>query len=111
MEDAFRNRKDMRKPLVLAAKCRTMSGMRDEGVLSDISTHGCCITTRALLFRVGSRILIKPDGIEAIAGVIRWMAGNRAGVEFDQPLYPAVVEHLSQHNQRRTAVGIHQRVF
>ena len=39
----------MRKPLVLAAKCRTMSGMRDEAVLSDISASGCCITTRGLL--------------------------------------------------------------
>ena len=42
----------MRKPLVLAAKCRTMSGMRDEAVLSDISASGCCITTRGLLFRL-----------------------------------------------------------
>jgi bifunctional pyridoxal-dependent enzyme with beta-cystathionase and maltose regulon repressor activities len=111
MNHAFRNRRDMRKPLVLAAKCRTMSGMRDEAVLSDISASGCCITTRGLLFREGSRVIIKPEGIEAIGGIIRWMAGNRAGVEFDQPLYPPVVEHLTRQHQGVRQVGIRHRPF
>ena len=45
---------------------------------------------------VGARVVIKPDGMEAISGVVRWLADRRAGVQFDMPLYGPVVEHLSQ---------------
>lgn len=69
--------------------------MRDEGELSDISTHGCCVRTRSLYLTIGMRVMIKPDGIEAISGVVRWIADRQAGVEFDNPLYGPVVDHLS----------------
>ena len=111
MEHAFRNRKAMRQPLTLAAKCRTTSGMSDDAYLSDLSAHGCCITTRGLLFRLGSRVTIKPQGLEGISGVIRWIAGNRAGVEFEQPLYGPVVEHLTVTHPHGTPIGIRHRLY
>ncbi|MBS0254841.1 MAG: PilZ domain-containing protein [Proteobacteria bacterium] len=101
----------MRKPLTLAAKCRTLTGMSDDAYLSDLSPHGCCITTRGLLFRLGARVVIKPNGLEAIGGIIRWIAGNRAGVEFEQPLYAPVVEHLSSAHPHGTPVGIRHRSY
>lgn len=88
-------RRNDRKPVVLAAQCRTQSGMRDSGSISDISAEGCCVTTKSLFFRVGTRVVIRPDGIEGLTGVVRWIEGERAGVEFDAPLYAAVVDHLA----------------
>lgn len=75
-----------------------MSGMRDEGTLTDLSTHGCCVTTRGLFFGVGTRVVIKPDGFEGVTGVIRWINGSRAGVQFDTPLYGPIVEFISRNN-------------
>lgn len=87
-------RKVERVPVALAARCRTMGGMRDEAYLCDISTHGCRIVTRSLYLSVGMRVTIKPEGMEAIGGVVRWLGQDGAGVEFDNPLYGPVVEHL-----------------
>lgn len=70
--------------------------MRDDGVLSDISPEGCCITTRGILFLVGARVVIKPEGIEGLTGVIRWIDGHRAGVQFDTPLYGPLVDHFAR---------------
>ena len=90
------HRQSERKPVTMGARCRTMSGLRDEGQVSDLSTHGCCLTMKSMFLAIGTRVMIKPDGLEAISGVIRWLAGNRAGVQFDAPLYGPVFNHLSQ---------------
>ena len=100
------HRQAERKPVTMGARCRTMSGLRDEGQLSDLSTHGCCLTMRSMFLGVGTRVMIKPEGMEAISGVIRWLAGNRAGVQFDQPLYGPVFEHLSQLHAGSRQVGV-----
>lgn len=95
-------RRELRKPVTLPAQCRTITGMRDDGYVSDITAQGCCITTRGIMFLVGARVSIKPKGLEALSGVIRWIEGHRAGVEFDAPLYAPIVDHLvKQHSAGR----------
>lgn len=89
-------RKEARSNVVMHARCRTLSGIRDEGAIHDISAHGCCVTMRALCLSVGNRVIVKPDGMEGIFGIVRWIAGGKAGIEFEQPLYGPIVEHLSQ---------------
>lgn len=79
---------------MLPAQCRITSGLRDTGEISDISTQGCCIKTDTLLFRVGSHVLIRPDGMEALGGTVRWIAGDCAGLEFDRILYGPIIDHL-----------------
>lgn len=96
MEPSVKPRKGPRSPLTLAAQCRTATGIRDEGYLSNLSSEGCCITTRGILFIPGARVMVKPQGLEGLSGVIRWIDGHRAGVEFDSPLYGPIVEHLVQ---------------
>jgi len=97
-------RRTDRKPVVLSAQCRTASGMRDGGKITDITSNGCCVTTKSLFFQVGSRILIRPDGIEGLTGAIRWIEGMRAGVEFDNPIYDPVVEHLAANHSASVEV-------
>jgi hypothetical protein len=82
--------------LALRAQCRITSGLRDTGEISDISTQGCCIKTDTVLFRVGSHVLIRPDGMEALGGTVRWIAGDCAGLEFDRTIYDPIVDHLVQ---------------
>lgn len=93
-----------RKPVVLMALCRTQSGLRDAGRISDISTHGCCVQTNSLFFKVGTRVSIRPDGIEGLTGIVRWIDGDRAGVEFDFPLYAPVLDHIAQRHAASAAV-------
>lgn len=102
-------RRTDRKPIAMAAQCRTVTGMRDQAVLSDISAEGCCITTRGILFLVGARIVIKPEGFEGLTGVIRWIDGHRAGVQFDVPLYGPIVDHFARvHGQGKRVSVSHE---
>jgi len=87
-------RRSERQPVELAAQCRTDSGLRDKGIIADLSPEGCCVVTGDLFVKVGARVLIRPEGLEGLTGIVRWIEGNRAGIEFDRPLYPPVFEHL-----------------
>jgi len=94
MNRPFLQRRSTRQPISLAAQCRTANGLRDEGEISDITAEGCCVATTGLLFRVGMRVVIRPQALEGLTGIIRWISGDCAGVEFDRPLHGLVVDHL-----------------
>lgn len=79
----------------MAVQCRTHSGLRDHGEISDISAEGCCLRMRGIYFRVGTRLILRPQGLEGLAGVVRWVSGDLAGVEFDRPMYGPVVDHIA----------------
>jgi hypothetical protein len=89
-------RRSHRLALVLPARCRSRSGFVDQVVISDISEGGCRIDSLGLVLGVGDMVVVRPEGIEGLCGVIRWTKGHSAGIEFDRPLYPAVVEHLQK---------------
>ncbi|MCK9542213.1 MAG: PilZ domain-containing protein [Novosphingobium sp.] len=90
------HRRSERHVVDLGAHCRTQSGLRDRGRISNISLEGCCVVTNALFVKVGIRVLVKPDGMEGLTGMVRWIDGTRAGIEFDMPLYPPVVDYLAE---------------
>jgi hypothetical protein len=92
------SRRADRRSVVLRAQCRTQSGLRDLGSIADLTAEGCCVITNELFVRVGARVIIRPEGMEGLSGVVRWVKGNRAGVEFDSPLYGPVVDHLVSHH-------------
>lgn len=99
-------RRAQRRPVKLAATCRTQSGLRDSGYISDISPQGCRLTTRTLAVRIGSRVVIKPDGLEGLTGIVRWIDGDHAGIEFDSPLYEPIVDHLCRQHGAGQPVGL-----
>lgn len=90
----------------MPAQCRVTSGLRDSGEISDISTQGCCIRTDSLLLRVGAHVVIRPHGMEALGGTVRWIARDCAGVEFDQAIYAPIVDHLVQLHRSGTQVAL-----
>ncbi|WP_274378218.1 PilZ domain-containing protein [Novosphingobium pentaromativorans] len=87
-------RRYIRRPVSMSVQCRTHTGMRDRGVISDISIEGCCIRPRSLFFKVGTRVMIRPEGMEVLTGVVRWNKDDVAGIEFDRPMYGPVVDYL-----------------
>jgi len=88
----------------MAVQCRTQGGLRDSGEISDVSAEGCCLHVRGIYFRVGTRVILRPEGMEALSGVVRWVSRDLAGVEFDRAIYGPVVDHLiDTHGRRKTA--------
>lgn len=89
-------RRFVRKPVSMPARCRTQTGVRDQGEIYNISIEGCCIRPRNVRLRVGNRIIVWPSGMEALTGVVRWISGDLAGVEFERPIYGPVLDYLAR---------------
>lgn len=106
MSHLINPRRDERRPVRMAATCRTQSGMRDNGYISDISQYGCRLTTSTLAVRIGMRIVIRPQGLEGVSGTVRWIEGQHSGIEFDAPLYGPVVDHLGRTHAANQPVAI-----
>ena len=106
MSTALTPRKAERKPVALGATCRTASGLRDNGRIADISEKGCCLVTRAMMVKVGARIVVRPEGMEGLPSTVRWIRGNAIGVEFDAPLYLPIVEHLCRRYPADTPIAL-----
>jgi hypothetical protein len=90
----------------LPAQRRTSSGLRDSGQISDISTQGCCVSTGSVPVRVGSHLVIRLKGMEALGGTVRWIARDFAGIEFDNPINGPAVDYLVQTHQTGTQVAL-----
>lgn len=97
-------RRVQRRSVALPAQCRTTGGRRDGGQISDISEQGCCVSGGEIAFRVGSHVVIRPQGIEALGGTVRWISRDLAGIEFDKAIYGPVVDHLVQMHHSGTQV-------
>ena len=95
-----------RNEISLGARLRTISGLRDSALLTNISTHGCSLSSQGLLLDVGKRVIIQPSGLEGIPSIVRWVNGHRAGLEFVSPLYAPIVEDLNRRNPTERTVTI-----
>ena len=83
-----------RRTLLLNVRCRIASGVSPEVWLTDLATSGCQLILRAGLLQAGQRIMIRPSEIEGLPGIVQWVFGTRAGIAFEHPLHPAMVNHL-----------------
>lgn len=89
-------RKSRRLEVILPARCRSRSGFVDHVIITDISTGGCRVESKALTMHAGDLVVVSPKVIEGLCGKVCWVKGHLAGIEFLQPLYGPVVDHLHQ---------------
>lgn len=74
--------------------CRNSSGIMPDVWLADLAISGCQVIVRNGALEVGQRVVVRPDGLEGLPGVVRWVEAYRAGIEFGTPLHPSVMQHL-----------------
>ncbi|TMJ12588.1 MAG: pilus assembly protein PilZ [Alphaproteobacteria bacterium] len=60
----------------------------------DLSCGGCGIESD-LELAVGSRVWLKLPGLESWPCLVTWSDGPRAGLAFDRPFHPAVLERFT----------------
>jgi len=87
-------RREGRQRMLLEVRCRIAPGQSPEVWLTEISVTGCQILVREGLLAQGQYVVIKPKGIEGVPGIVRWILGEAAGIEFERPLHEAVLTHL-----------------
>ncbi len=92
-------RRHGRYRIMLAATFYSVHG-EASGVLLDVSQGGAMLSASPPP-PVGCRLLLERQSLE-VPGIVRWVEGNRFGVQFEEPLSEPVVDALvskgSQHN-------------
>lgn len=96
MGRATNQRRASRASVFMPAVCRTNTGRQGEVTIVDLTAEGCRIFTKALPVSEGLKLRIRPANFESLPGVVRWVRGGFAGIEFDKPLYGPVADHLQK---------------
>jgi hypothetical protein len=92
-------RKTERESAAIAADCR-LRGVVYRARLSEVSHFGCCAEMDSASAAPGERVMLQLGRLLVLPAVIRWVSGERAGLEFFNPLHGAM---LSQFASRRAA--------
>ena len=97
--------------MLLNVHCRIASGLSPEVWLTNLSPTGCQLILRAGILHLSQRIVITPQDTtsppgrrssdakvvrppQRLAGIVRWVFEDRAGVQFDEPLDEETVAQL-----------------
>lgn len=84
-------RKNERQTVAMSVGLRIKSTQQPANVC-DISENGCQLDNAGLELNLNNRVLIRPYGFQSFLGTVIWVSNGRAGVEFDTPLEPSVVD-------------------
>ncbi|MWV28226.1 PilZ domain-containing protein [Aurantiacibacter rhizosphaerae] len=85
-----------RHDISIVGTLRTGTGKRDVTIV-DLSERGCRIQDRMGHLSPDLSVTIRIGPIGPIAALVRWQDRNYAGLLFENPLYPAVLDHIRAH--------------
>jgi len=91
----LRPRRDGRRKVRTDASLRDAAGGALGAELTDLSANGCRVELDEGAFDEDQVVIVQPGALGGVAGRVRWTRGNAAGVEFADPLHPAVVDHVT----------------
>ena len=93
MPDHSQDRHQDRLAVCIPARCISKVD-KLPATIDDLSCNGCRIGNHVRTLAVGSRVTIKFDGLEPLSGLVKWSNPDFAGLQFEAPLHPSVLERL-----------------
>jgi hypothetical protein len=84
-QDAADRRRGFRLPVSLEARVRELGDTGVEARIVNISERGFMAETDGC-FEVGARVWLMLPGRERANAVVKWIAGNKLGAEFADPI-------------------------
>ncbi|MXO68437.1 hypothetical protein GRI72_06315 [Altererythrobacter marinus] len=87
-------RREERHGVTVEGRYRTGRGVPKDIRVLDLSEHGCRFYDKFGSLTAGTRISIRIGPIGPIIAVVRWSQGQTVGVEFDDPIYGPVLDHI-----------------
>ena len=91
-----KKRVEPRHDISIIGKVHTGMGSRDVTIL-DLSEHGCRFHDRFCNLRPGMPVSIRIGPVGPVRASAKWRRGEYVGIQFDSPLYPSVLEHITSH--------------
>lgn len=97
-------RREMRGRVIMPGAIRHNVTCRAEVAIADLSTSGCRINRPGQDLAIGSAVFVRLHELAPLRAMVRWNQAGLTGLEFEQPLYIAVLDHLlNQWQVRMTA--------
>lgn len=93
-------RKKKRYSISAEGRYRKGTGVRFNIAIQNLSEEGCQFADLVGRIDVGDDITIRIGEIGPIPARVKWIERRTAGVEFDHPLHPSVLEHVIAHGGR-----------
>ena len=87
-------RREQRYSISVPGRYRKGTGVRYNVAIKNLSEYGCQFSDLTGRVDAGDDITIRIGDIGPIDARVKWVAKREIGVEFDQPLYPSVLEHI-----------------
>lgn len=98
-------RRESRDLILMPGQMLTQLSLKAYVAVTDLSPHGCRVIARAEHLCLSETVYICMDNLEPWSARLRWRDFQIAGLEFDRPLYPPVVDHLVSNWQRAPALA------
>lgn len=93
MERSY-TRKDERKKLVMDVDFKAIRSDIQTVKVTNLSEGGCQLFCPDLQLKIDNRVMLRPESFENFLGTVTWAIPGMAGISFDVPLHPAIVDHL-----------------
>lgn len=90
------DRLNLRRTVLLQARCRKSSWNVFPVELGDLSEGGCCIVGSAESFKPGEEVSLRIANLKPITAQVRWIRGAKVGVEFRAALNGRVISELGR---------------
>lgn len=94
MSEANERRKLDRRLVFSQGKVRIGANTWVPVTITDITTSGCRIEAKEGLGLDAQEVWLKIENLSSIKAMIKWVLPTALGIEFVEPLHPAVVDHL-----------------
>ena len=88
------DRREERFQIVLSGHCSDGAGRRSSANITELSVHGCKVRTTPTLLEQNATVWIKLGSREPLGGQVRWRKADLAGVSWEYPLHPAILDHI-----------------
>lgn len=94
-------RREERFLIQVAGRYRPRHGGSRDIWIKDLSEYGCRFYDKFSILETGSTILVKIHNIGPIPALVKWREASVAGVEFEKPIHPGVMEHIIREMDER----------
>ena len=102
-EFGHEQRSEARRDIGAWGRYRTGRGIARDVKIFDVNANGCRFYDKFGTLKPDARITLKIGNIGPLLTYVRWREGFVVGCEFDEPLYGAVLDHITQYFDERTA--------
>ena len=88
----------------VAGVIRADGGTTHAVVISNLSLDGCRLSAPGRRFAAGALLTISVGPAGVLPARVAWRVGAVHGISFDQPLHPAVLDHIRLFLSREPAL-------